>query len=123
MDNCDYINVEDCKTIVTRNCDLSILQLNICGILNKQTDLLELLKSCTYLESMDIVLLVETWLKRENEHRINIPGYTYYGELRQNHKGGGVEFLINNRLMFKKRCDLQTVNENVENSFIEIKRK
>ena len=78
---------------------------------------------CTYLESVDVVLLVEMWLKKENEHRINIPGYTYYGEPRQNCNGGGISFLVNNRLMFKKRCDLHTVNDNVENSFIEINGK
>ena len=101
IDNCDYMDTEDCKTIVSHNCDLRVLQLNVRGILHKQTELLELLRKCTYLESVDIVLLVETWLKKENEHRINVPGYTYYGEPRQNRKEGGVGFLVNNRLLFK----------------------
>ena len=65
--------------------------------------------------------MVETWLTKDNEHRINIPGYTDYGEPRHNCKGGGVGFLVNNRLLFKKRLDLHTSNDNVENSFIEIK--
>ena len=121
--NCDYMDTADCKTIVTRNCDLSVLQLNVRGILHKQTELLELLRKCTYLENVNVVLLVETWLKKDNEHRINILGYTYYGEPRQNRKGGSVGFLVNNRLLFKKRPDLHTSNEEVENSFIDIKGK
>ena len=38
-DNCDYLTTDDCKTIVIRNCDLSVLQLNIRGLLNKQNEL------------------------------------------------------------------------------------
>ena len=121
IDSCDYLTTDDCKTIVTCNCDLSVLQLNICGLLNKRNELIELLRHCTYLESVDVVLLVETWLTKDNEHRINIPGYTYYGEPQHNHKGGGVGFLVNNRLLFKKRLDLHTSNDNLENSFIKIK--
>ena len=123
IDNCDYLDMDACKTLVTRNGDLSVLQLNVRGILNKQTEVKELLRQCTYLECVDVVLMVETWLKSENEHRINIPGYTYYRELRQSHKGGGVGFLVSNRLLFKKLFDLHTLNEDVENSFIEIKGK
>ena len=123
IDNCDYMDTDDCKTIVTHNSDPRVLQLNVRGILHKQTELLDLLRKCTYLESVDIVLLVETWLKKDNEHRINIPGYTYYRELRQNCKGGSVGFLVNNRLLFEKRQDLHMSNEEVENSFIEIKGK
>ena len=100
---------------------LSVLQMNIQGLLNKQSDIIDLLRHCTYLESIDIVFLAETWLKKDNEHRINIPGYTYYGEPRSNRKGGGVRFLVNKCLSFKKRPDLHTSDETVENCFIEIK--
>ena len=120
-DCCDYVDTESCSTIITKLCDLSIVQLNIRGILGKQHELKQLLRSCTYLHRVDVVILEETWLTHENELRLNIPGYTYYGIPRIYTKGGGVGFLVNKRISFKKRPDLSLCDSSVENAFIEIK--
>ena len=98
FDCCDYIDTSDCNNFITKLSNLSIIQLNIHGLLGKQQDLCHLLRSCTYLQRVDVVILDETWLTETNESHVCLPGYTYYGKSCPNRKGGGVGFLINNRL-------------------------
>ena len=52
------------------------------------------------LERVDVVILVETWLTKENESRISLPGYSYYDLCHPNRKGGGVGFLIHDDISF-----------------------
>ena len=62
-DNCDYVDIEE-KPIPT-NKQLSILQLNIRGVLGKQSLLTNLLKDTNKHSKAQIILLQETWLKKE----------------------------------------------------------
>ena len=120
-DQCDYIEQNDCKTIDKSINDLCVLQCNIRGAIGKQHELLDLIKNCTNMNCVEVVILVETWLTSESENRFNIPGYTYCGSNRKHKKGGGVGFLIKNNLNYMERLDLKLEHDYIENHFIEIK--
>ena len=120
-DSCDYLSHDGSEELNISPTDLCIIELNIRGLVNKQKELDDLLHGITYLKRADIVILVETWLTKENEHRVKLPGYTYYGEPRTHKRGGGVGFLVNDRISFKKRLDLNVSSTVCENCFIEVK--
>ena len=65
---CDYIDVEQLKGLRPRKSDLSVLQLNIRGLLNKQGRLKDLMIEC----NIDVALLCETWLKKETEILVSL---------------------------------------------------
>ena len=69
------------------------------------------------------VILSETWLKEGEERYVDIKGYIYEGIIRKHKKGGGVGFLIKDRLIYKTRPDLikNCQHDSYENSFIELK--
>ena len=101
--------------------DLCVMELNIRGLVNKQQELYLLLKSITQLERVDIVIFVQTWLTKENESRISLPSYLFYGLCRPNRKGRGVGFLIHDDINFAKRPDLSIESGIIENCFVELK--
>ena len=119
-DTCDYIEVEDVKDLTMDPYDLTILQMNIRGLIGKQHDLSKLLFNMTGERKIDIVILCETWLTKESEHRISVPGYTYYGHHRKHKKGGGVGFLISEELTVKVANDYDMMHQHMESSFIEL---
>ena len=120
VDTCDYIESDDCKDIPIGVNDLCILQFNIRGLSSKQHKLLLLLKKITQMEQVDVIILVETWLTKESEQRLCIPGYSYHGICHQQRKGGGVGFLIRNDLNFKPRPDINCNSGIMENCFVEV---
>ena len=65
IDNCDYVDIAE-KPIPT-NKQLCILQLNIRGILGKQSLLTNLLKETNKHSNAQIILLQETWLKKKQK--------------------------------------------------------
>ena len=118
--NCDYISLEDAILTKTSKGDLAIMQLNICGLLSKQVDLIRLVNSCITNSKIDIVILCETWLNDTTSHLVNIPGYTYIGNVRQMKKGGGVGFLISKELHYKVCPTFELSLDCIESSFVEI---
>ena len=98
LGNCSYINLDDCKSIESTKHDLCVLQLNVRGLIGKQQQLSDLLSKCTKQGKIDVLILVETWLTKESMSRINMPGYSYVGNIRKTKKGGGVGFLVRNSL-------------------------
>ena len=85
FDSCSYIDPEDLTRLEpTKNSDLSILQLNIRGLLNKQ----DLLKNLLLPIQPDILLLCETWLTNQTENLIDLPGYKCYHKHRKDRIGG-----------------------------------
>ena len=62
---------------------LSVLQLNIRGVLGKQNLLKNLLNDVRYKNKVHIVMLVETWLKKTNTHCLQIPRYHFVGSHRK----------------------------------------
>ena len=119
-DYCDYIELSDCKDIAVGNNDLSVLELNVRGLVNKQTEIYMMLKLLTQMSSIDIVILVETWLTKESESCISLPSYSYVGKPRLHKKGGGVGFLIRDNISYVKCSNLSVESETLENCFIEL---
>ena len=101
-DTCDYIELDSCKELPMSPNDLSILEVNTQGLVNKQAELFMLLRSMTQMSRIDVVIIVETWLTKEGESRIKIPGYVYIGNPRTHKKGGSVSILIRETLLYKE---------------------
>ena len=59
--------------------NLNILHLNVCGLINKQDSLSRLLTMLGGRNKVNVVSLNETWLRKETENKIHIPGYNYVG--------------------------------------------
>ena len=120
LDNCSYLNMEEYDSMQMNTNDLAILQLNICGLINKQAELNKILMDGS-INKMNVALLCETWLRTETTHLINIPSYTYVSKERKGKKGGGVGILIDNDLKHRKRPDLEIESEILEHVVIELK--
>ena len=97
-----------------------VIQINCRGIKSKLDDLDELLIQT---DEPDIVLLSETWLKEGEERFIDIKNYKYEGVVRKHKKGGGVGILINNKIKYRVRTDLNANSQDnsFEHFFIEVK--
>ena len=59
--------------------NLNIMHLNIRGLINKQDSLSRLLTMLGGRNKVNVVSLNETWLCKDTENKINIPGYSYAG--------------------------------------------
>ena len=97
-DRCDYFEVDDRHSWFCRSQDLTIMQLNIRGLIGKQHELLKLANSLCGTQKLDIILLQETWLKKDTLWRVDIPGYKHYAAHRINKNSGGVSILVNDNL-------------------------
>ena len=71
-DNCDYIFLDDIRQHKVEASDFTVIQLNIRGIMNKQTALSELLYDCYGMSKVDAILLCETWHKTNTTSLIKI---------------------------------------------------
>ena len=120
-DNCDYIDIED---RIKLNCDdksLSLIQLNIRGLLSKSSVLNLLLSENVGNIRPDLVLLCETWLNSNNLAKVNIPNYRLFGNVRSNKLGGGTGILVHKTLQSRIRKDLEIDTKTFEHTVIEIK--
>ena len=68
-DNCDYLDYSEIKTDKRpdKN-EFTVMQLNIRGILNKQSALKQLMTEIKTSHQLDVILLAETWLKKSTEN-------------------------------------------------------
>ena len=68
-DNCDYLDYSEIKTDkrLDKN-EFTVMQLNIRGVLNKQSALKRLMTDINTTHQLDLILLAETWLKKTTEH-------------------------------------------------------
>ena len=103
---CDYVH-----KYVMNPSDLSIVQLNVRGIISKSSKILNFLNDT--LEA-DIILLCETWLTPFSP-TIIIPGYEFYHIDRQNKRGGGVGILIKREIRHSLDVKLKFESECFEN--------
>ena len=69
LTQCDYVDFDSINELIPTNNDLSIMQLNIRGLLNKQDRLNEIINEC----QADAILLCETWLKKQRECLVKAP--------------------------------------------------
>ena len=112
-DDCDYVyyvkNVEDE--------DLTIIQLNIHGILSKRSLLLDLIETSVENGTPDIVIISETWLTPTSP-TISVPGYKFIHKCREHKKGGGVGILVSDNL---RSCELPSITSNlVDNEVVTV---
>ena len=90
VDNCDYLDYSDSELNKrSDNTDLTVMQLNVRGILNKQCALKRLIMDVNRTHQLDLLLLAETWLKKTTENRVKISGYELVCSHRKRKKGGG----------------------------------
>ena len=119
IDSCDYIDLSDINRLSQSHQDLSVLQLNIRGLISKQDSLKQFLSEFKLLP--DILLLCETWLKRETENKINIPSYKCYHKHKIDRLGGGVSILANHKLRTREHPDLIIPTKLFEYNVVELK--
>ena len=119
-DFCNYIEVADTKSLEIEDTDLTVLQLNIRGLLGKQKELSKLLFELIGKNKIDVIILCETWLTKESKKRVSMPGYTYHGHYRKHKKGGGVGFLISDEINFSARPDYDCMYSHIEACFVEL---
>ena len=82
-DNCDYCDISETSNLNLTDSDLVCVQWNIRGILGKQGDVSNFLFDCMGKKKIDIVILVETWLTKSSEKKLNIPGFNFVGNHRR----------------------------------------
>ena len=116
---CDYFELDDNQTWSSKSHDLTIMQLNIRGLLGKQNQLRNMINSICGINKTDIVLLQETWLTKESIEKINFPGYKHFAAHRPKKKGGGVSILVNDELK-SRALMLNTCSQSTESKFVEI---
>ena len=75
------------------------MQLNIRGLFGKLSNLKDLVNRVSHGKKIDIMLLCETWQKK-NSPIISIPGYSYVYKSRKHKMGGGVGIFISERIRF-----------------------
>ena len=71
---------------------------------------------------LDIITLSETWLK-ENPllmKYVQLPGYVTEFRNRENHRGGGVGMYIKDNIRYKRRKDIENIQSDLENLWIEV---
>ena len=81
IDNCIYVDCEEYDTIPIHLSKLSVMQLNIRGLINKQSDLIKLMDNRST-NKVDIALLCETWLRADSKKLVALPSHTYVGKER-----------------------------------------
>ena len=60
------------------------MQISIRGIINKQSQLNELLNKYHGNHEIHVVILVESWLNSQYKHLLDISNYKYYGKEQMN---------------------------------------
>ena len=117
LTQCDYVDIESINELKPTNNDLSIMQLNIRGLLNKQDRLNEIINEC----QADAILLCETWLKKQTEYLVKESSYKLYSIVRRVKMGGGVGILVHKNLRTRLRPDLHVETKHFEHVVVELK--
>ena len=115
--DCKYREIENLEELKPKINDLSIIHLNIRGLLNKQDQLKNLVKDT----EADVILLCATWLTQIKESQINITTHKLTSKHRSDRIGGGVGILVHKDLRSRARPDLQIDTEILEHVVVELK--
>ena len=115
--DCKYLEIEQVERQQNNRNDLSIVHLNIRGLLNKQDQLKRLIIDT----EADIILLCETWLTQIKESHIDLPTHKLTSKHRPDRIGGGVGILVHKNLRSRARPDLQIETEIFEHAIVELK--
>ena len=117
LPTCDYVDVEQLEGLRPNKYDLSVLQLNIWGLLNKQGRLRDIMNN----GKTDVVLLCETWLSKESESLVSIDNYKFFSIPRKSRIGGGVAILTDKSLRSRLRPDLHVESIHLEHVVVDLK--
>ena len=117
MPECTYVNLDEADYPAQKTTDLSVIHLNVRGLLNKQDRIKDLLINCP----SDIIMFCETWLTNTSEQLIKLENYKYYGRSRMDKIGGGVGIAIKDDLRSRIRLDLTINTEILEHIIVELK--
>ena len=120
-DHCEYIEPNLIKELHTQNTDLGVMQLNVRGLLNKQSEIKNLLSDNNVLLPIDVVLLCETWLKPSTLDLLDIPNYKMFHITRKDQIGGGTSILVNEKIRSRERRDLLVETQFLEHCIVELK--
>ena len=120
-DHCHYVQPSTIKQIHNKDTDLGLIQLNIRGLLNKQTQIKQLLSSENITLPIDVILLCETWLKPTTSELFDLPNYKSFHKIRCDCIGGGTSILVNDRLRSRDRSDLLVETSYLEHCIVELK--
>ena len=82
-DHYNYIEPSSIKELHTQNTDIGVLQLNVRGLLNKQTQIKHLLSNDNVSLPFDVILLCETWLKPSTVDLFDLPNYKSFHKTRK----------------------------------------
>ena len=104
-DSCDYLDYSNIETVLNFN-GLAILLHNIRGVLGKQDSLKLLLNNIRRDCRVQVIMLAETWLNKNNVKRVKILGYSFVASHRKSKRGGGVGILMSQNLEYRQRKDL-----------------
>ena len=115
--DCKYQEIGNLEELKPKKNDLSIIQLNIRGLLNKQDQLKNLVKDT----EVDVTLLCETWLTQIKESQINKTTHKLISKHRSDRIGGGVGILVHKDLRSRARPDLQIDTEILKHVVVELK--
>ena len=114
---CDYVDPDNTGKIKPGKNDLSIMQINTRGLLNKIDHLREIINY----SQPDIILLCETWLNDRMTDLIEIKGYKLISKNRTDRIGGGVAILAKKELRSRSRDDLCVETKHLEHLVVELK--
>ena len=120
-EHCEYIESSQIKDIHTRNTDLSVLQLSIRGLLNKQYQINNLLRNDNVSLPIDVLLLCETWLKPSTLDLVRLKSYKSYHTIRKDRIGGGTSILVHDKLRSRYRNDLIMETTYLKHCIVELK--
>ena len=75
--SCNYVDFEDLDGLSPHISDLRIMHLNIRGLISKQQELYSLITNgYGTAKPIDMIMLNETWLRKETLNKISFPGYS-----------------------------------------------
>ena len=117
----DYFDAGELSTSMFQHGNLNIIQLNIRGLLSKQSQVNELINRLEKSLDLHALVLCETWLTPETKNLLKVNDYSYTGTERIGKKGGGVGFLIKNNIICRERTDLKIEAEHMEHCIVELK--
>ena len=120
-DHCAYIKPSLIKELHTQNTDLGVMQVNVRGLLNKQSQIKNLLSDDNVLLPIDMVLLCETWLKPSTLDLFGIPNYKAFHITRKDRIGSGTSILVNDKIRSRERRDLLVETQFLEHCIVELK--
>ena len=76
-DKCDYIDLEQCSNLNPNGLNLVVCQWNVCSLLSNQDGVKHLLSHMKAKNSeVDILVLCETFLRKNTVTLVGIPGYS-----------------------------------------------